>query len=464
MKKSLRPFTTAGFMLSTIFAAGCAGNSPVNVGGVQGESPLLIGYRVPNERGQGFYALLEPASSEWKILRFGTELPQRTAEAQEILFISHNGRWVQPAYDYAEKHAYFSCSALSKEPQSAVQGVSTYGPCGASRFAAVNLAATAGRTVIAVPLTFGLAVGTNRTVDVAAVQAALKSTGLLYQVERARTGQQRARAAVENYARASAEIGRQAIKLLAFEQQIVDESGFYNRTAEPLNRLVLVQQPVLGMSMAGLPAIHADADEFSAAYLQFEQRINASTAKLPESYELELQCGATQSGAFAVKLDCAPRVRWSDIKQGQKVALTARILKVAPRELAPSFAHGDDALQIRVDGRELQLVNRSSVYLEVREVSCYVDGEIGTRRWGSVEDQLSLPPMGQLKHPIRQSDVCRDAAARKLQLPALRLEDIKGRSLRFGIAVKYRRAGETVDRTLFQERSLPLDALVRDAI
>ena len=112
------------------------------------------------------------------------------------------------------------------------------------------------------------------------------------------------------------------------------------------------------------------------------------------------------------QLGGAPRVRWSDIKQGQKVA---------PRELAPSFAHGDDALQIRVDGRELQFVNRSSVYLEVREVSCYVDGEIGTRRWSSVEDQLSLPPMGQLKHPIRQSDVCRDAAACKLFAPLRRL-------------------------------------------
>jgi hypothetical protein len=457
-----------GIVLSVSLLAGCAGNAPVKVNGVDGTAPMSVGYRIPKERGQGFYALLEPVADGWKVVRFGTETPQRTDESQEVLFVTRDGRWVQPAYDYSEKHPYFGCMALSKRAQSSDRNVSAYGPCGGSRFASVNLAATAGRTALAIPLTWGLAVGTNREVDVTAVNAALKATGLLEQVERANTAQQRVDAAIADLARTATELGRRARSSISYDERIIDESGFFNRTGEHLGNLVRVQQPdpvaVQKAELARIPTSYADVNQFLSTYQNLAQRIDTSAATLDESYALNLQCDTAQLGPFSLKLDCPSQVRWADISRAQKVPLTVKVLTVAPRGLSPAFTHSDDTLQVLVGGREFQLLNKSPSYLEIREVSCYADGEISTRRWGSGSDQLTLPPNSQLKPPMQQSDVCRDSAGRKLQLPPVRIGDVKGRSLRFGIAVKFRRAGESVDRTIFQERALPLEVLVRGSI
>lgn len=454
---------------SAVLLIGCADNAPVKVREVDGGPSLEIGYRVPEERGPGFYALLEPVANEWKVLRFGTELPQRTDEAQEILFITPDGSWVQPAYGYAfKKHAYFGCAVIAKKVQSEVPNVRTYGPCDGSRFATVNVASTAAAQAFLLPISLGLYAGTNRVVDVTAIQAALKSTELLLHARRAVAAQRRVEVAIKKLNHAASELGGRASKSIVFDERVIDESGFFNRPGDKFGRLVRLQQPNPSESykteLTRMPLSYSDAIQYAAAYEDLEQRIVSATAKLPESYVLDLQCGNSQSGSFAVKLECVPQVRWSDIARNQKVALTARILKVTPRALAPTFMHADDTLQVRVDRREIQLVNRSAVYLDVLEVSCYTDDEISTKRWGAEGGHLTLPPNGQLKQPLQQSEVCQGSTAGKLELPTLRFEDVKGRNLRFGIAVKFRRGGEAVDRTLFQQRALPLDALVREAI
>lgn len=464
-----RLFAAVSVPLCAALLAGCAGNAPVKVTGHGSASALTVGYRVPNERGPGHYALLEPAGEHWRVLRLAGDLPARSDDKQEILFISRDRQWVQPAYDYAMKHAYFNCMAFAKGQQSDAQGVAAYSPCGASRFAKVDVVGTAGLNAFAVPLTLGLGVGTNRVVDTAAVQAALASTGLLGQLERAQAARQRADRALAQLARAAADLGSQASASLVFEERVVDESGFFNRTDEKFGRLVRLRQPdpaepyrteLLRLAKAS----YADADQFAKAYEAVEQRINALAEALQDAYALDLQCGAQRLGPFSVQLECPSSVPWSAISRGQKVTLLVKVLNAAPRTLAPSLVYGDESLQVRVDDREVQLENRTSVYVEVREVSCYVAGEISTRRWTVAGEYLTLPPRSQLKPALAQSELCRDAAERKLQLPPLRMADVKGRSLRFGIAVKYRRAGEAVDRTLFQDRNLSLEALVAGAL
>lgn len=453
---------TAATAAASALLAGCAGNKPVSVATPAGAPPLSIGYRIPPQRGPGYHVLLQPQGAAWQVLRFGTDKPARTQDSQEILFISRDGRWVQPAFDYAEQHTYFSCSALAKDP-----ALTTYSPCGASRFATVNMGATAARTVLAVPLTMGMATGTNRTVDTAAVQAATESLGLLDQVRRARAAQQQADEALAAHAGAAADLARRARAELALDVRVSDASGFYTRGPEPLGRLVQVSAPdIAGPAKAELsriPAQQADAEQFIAAYDAWTQKLKAATAALPDSYALRLQCAGVQSGPFAARLSCDSQARWADIQRGVRPVVQAEVLTLRPGVLSPSHAHADDTLQIRLEAQKLQLINRSAHYLEVREVSCYVEDEITSRRWGgNGSDVLTLPPQGQLKAPLRQDELCRDAAAARLQLGPVRLQDVKGRTLRFGMAVKFRRAGESTDRTLYQVRSLPLESLVRD--
>jgi len=481
MRPALFPSSAWGLLLAApMLLAGCAGNVPVRVAPAASDAsassastlggPAIGGYRAPAERGAGFYAMLQPAGAGWQIVRFGSTLPDRTDATQEILFVSQDGQWVQPAFSDERKQVYFGCSPLAKDPAPVTPrgggaALPAYEPCGSSRFSTVNVGATAARTLLAVPLTLGMGVGTNRTIDVAAVRQALDATQLLAAVARARESDQQLRYAQAQRQQAVAELGRKARAALAFDQRVTDDSGFYVREIVFPERWVDVRNldaaaTALSAANSALPSTAASPADWYGPRDALTKQVQEATAAAADGFALGLKCGPLKSGPYSMRLSCPETVRGSELSAGRKVPLDVLVQSYEPGDLSPAYANADNTLRIHAEGAEVQLENLTGAYLEVRELSCYAEGEIFTRRWAA-NDSLTLPPQSQLKPPLQRAEVCRDAVAAKLRLGALRAADVQGQSLRFGFAVKYRKAGETADRTLFLQRSYRLDALIR---
>ena len=178
-----------------ILLVGCASNRPTkfkteNSNGVQ--DGVSIGYRSPSARGVGYYALIDRGESDvWRIVKFSDKPVARYEKTQEILFISENGQWVQPAFDFkvASEGISFTCSAFKNEDE-------IYSPCGSTRFSTTDVATTIFRNGIITPITWGLAAGTNRSVDSKAVFEAMTSTGLIEKAGAASSAQRQAKDAI----------------------------------------------------------------------------------------------------------------------------------------------------------------------------------------------------------------------------------------------------------------------------
>lgn len=463
----LRLSVLGGVALLSLGLAGCASNQPMKVTEGGEAAGLSIGYQAPDRRGAGYYGLLQPEGSGWSLVGLGTEPPQRTRADQEILFVSQDLKLAQPAFvDKAGEHA-FNCAAGPQAVPAGVPGLASYSACGSTRFASTMASATVARNILAVLPTVVTA-GTSRSLDRPAVEEALRLSGLMPQLRRVAAAREALDRSLAALTQAELALGRRAEAEVRYDYFVADRSGLFGRPDPALDRLVQVSLPNLATSwrdeIGQLSGQTTSADALAAAYAGLAARISSATAALPQTFAVKLQCGATQHGVFALALTCPPQAAWSDIVAGRKVPLVVEVLTATPRRLQPKFLYADDALQVQVEGNGLQLTNRTASFIEVREVSCYVDNEITTRRWTRDGDTLTLPPNGQLKPALSRNEVCGDAALRKLQLQALRVTELKGRALRFGVAVKYRRAGEAVDRTLYQQRDYPLEALVREAI
>lgn len=218
--------------------------------------------------------------------------------------------------------------------------------------------------------------------------------------------------------------------------------------------------------LAGLARLAGDypsAEQYVFRYKIEASLISDAARTLPNDFSIRPVCPQTTSGGYAVAVKCPENIRWRDVESGKKASLKIEIISYTPGTIYPEFLLADKALDIKVSKGVIQLTNLTADYLEIREITCYVNSELTTKKWG-LGDYITLPPQSELKSALKRDDICRDSVAQMLRLSAVRLRDVIGKNLKFGVAVKYRRVGESSDHTLYQQRSYPLERLVKDTL
>lgn len=444
-------------LLGTLMVAGCATNVPQNVSVNPGSSASVeVRYLAPPARKSGLYALVERAAagSPWQLRAIAEQPQPRTSTQQEWLFVTLDGRQVSPAYEQmVNPQAPFNCALIQKAPPELA-----YEPCGVTALSRVNASATAARNVVSAVVTLGLASGSNREVDVAAVTDVLRDTGLMDGLARLSAAQARLNKQSSDYEAARRRSVDAAVKSLTLRLRVEDDSGLLPAGQSPQPLLDRVQRRAVAapVSVSPLPAIGSVDERVAALQAQADAWARAREA-LPVQTRVTLGCGASKWRQFDITLRCP-----ADIPPGtQDVEIVAAVSQYDAPAVRPRLELKDKQLTARTDERGLWWSNQTDAYLEVREVSCYVQSEVITRKLTPAE-YIPLAPRSDSRQPENWSDFCGSAAGERLKPGLVTAQQLAGKSLRFGLAVKYRKSGDATDRTLFQpQRSYPLLDLVK---
>lgn len=149
---------------------------------VEGVGNITIGFE--GNRHNGYFALVEEKSGTWiiKELQYNP-IKGRKNISQEVLRIDLERNFVEP---YFEAYPRFSKPKGNSKPWFECnfflyKSDGKYTPCN-SKLTTPNLAATAGKNILATGLTFGLASGTNRGIDIDQIANILQQTRLIEKV------------------------------------------------------------------------------------------------------------------------------------------------------------------------------------------------------------------------------------------------------------------------------------------
>jgi hypothetical protein len=107
--------------------------------------------------------------------------------------------------------------------------------------------------------------------------------------------------------------------------------------------------------------------------------------------------------------------------------------------------------------------NKSNSFLEIQELSCYVDNEISTKIAPSTSYR-SLPPQAEFKTPVTMGEFCFGLASQKLAIePIASFRAASGRFIEFGVAIKYRKGSDSNYTTLFKKSKISLDEVIQNS-
>lgn len=425
----------------------------------------LGGYRskLPNT---GYYTLLEKSTgqTEWSIKKFGTTPIRRTSSDQEVLYISDLAEWAQPAYDYgnATDNPYFNCMALKADGNN-------YSPCGASKFATVSEASTAFRNAIFIPLSMGAMAGTNRIINTPAISEALQQTGLIDQIKRineARTETVRALNAADGTVSQRIASTLADARSLPVEATVINETGFpapsMSNWANRIN--FLASNPASNTrikNMFNISGLFDSPREMIEMLDQTRQKIKAAIESKSEAATINISCPDTTIGHLNAKFNCPEHIDTTSVEQKSPIPLKVIYASYNAGKTIPEISPHDKSINVSTKGGMIQIENTTSDFVEIHDVTCYVNNRSETKSW-QVNNYLVLPPKSKLleKDAIKLSAICAPIED-PLNFNRITLPMLTNRTVTFGIAVRYRKAGEATDHTLVDTKTFSVLELVR---
>lgn len=316
----------------------------------------------------------------------------------------------------------------------------------------------------------GTMAGTNRIIDTKAISEALQQTGLVDQIKQISL----ARADTENYlAFADGAVSRNIAKLidaaknLAIEPQITNKTGFptpenshwvdrINFSAAKPTTKTLIRNQFKTSGTFGSTAEMLDnlKNIKSSVDTIIESRTNAT--------QINLSCPPTTIERFNTTLNCPAYIDAEAILNKTPIPLFVNYVSYNAGTRTPEIMLRDKAINVSTADGSLQIENITSDFIEVHDVTCYVGPSARTRSW-SANHYLSIPPHTHLTDgdaTLLLSETCRPIDA-PLTFNRITQSMLTNRNMSFGIAIRYRKAGESTDHTLVDTKTFNALALVQ---
>lgn len=421
-------------------------------------TPYKIGYT--QIRGDGYYFLLEKTKddSHWRVIEINRKPIARISDDQEILFISKDGELVQPAYNYKYDGSHvFSCMALGKSMPA------RYTPCDATRFVSIQAASTVARNIVYAPISLGLLSGSNRVIDVSAISGALQDTDLLHLIAKINSSQNRLQLKFGGIQASGDELRHKIKWAIKVSQKTIDNSGFLREpidygsyyAVDPIRH----SPPFNSAKFTELPEKFSSPIEMISAINKKIEEIDAYIEHgLPKFFTLS--CPQKQVKNFNITFDCLGQHEIKPVLEGRSLMFLAKIDSYSPGFLLPKYISENKAVQFSVENNYLRISNKTNDYLAVTEISCYVEDDIKTRKWAN-GSYLSLPPYSKLKDfdGISLTGLCASIYG-KTDFQTIVIDKLKSKKINFGIAIKYRKTGDSADQTFFSKNDFSLEAIV----
>ncbi len=166
-----------GVLLALIVLTGCTTTKPekFEMQSSAGNSGFVeIGLKENSRLGKGYFVLLESNSGRWTAVSARREAHKVKwqKKGQEVLFVSENFKYVQP---YFEKLTHFNSMTFNCDYFSDDDKV--YSPC-SSQFTDTNLTMSLAKNVIAIPFSWGTAVGSHQALDKEKILEAVEEANL----------------------------------------------------------------------------------------------------------------------------------------------------------------------------------------------------------------------------------------------------------------------------------------------
>jgi hypothetical protein len=447
-------------LLVTILLAGCAAPQATKSAAtnVNKQSQVANTYKKVDQLGAGYFVLVEKLPENWKVVLVSRSVVRRQNSNQEILFISRDTKFVQPFFTEIPliNHAGFHCSAFSDE-------ANKYSPCGASIFSSVAAGSTVLRNLVSVPLTFGIASGTVREVNYQAVAKVVEQTNLIDSVKILETKIQQVNTIGSKIASLENQLLSRAEKDLVATIQVNDPTGLFPKEPKVRVRLSIVDTT---RSDGNTVIRNIHAGQFDDVYRKLDEFVASQDeviGNLVNKLQFKVDCSQNRFGQFTAKAACAETVTAKDALMKVNFPVAIQVLALNVKPLTPRLELDDTNLRASVSDLGLMVQNKSNSFLEIQELSCYVDNEISTKI-AQPTSYRSLPPQAAFKTPVTMGEFCFGLASQKLAIePIASFRAASGRFIEFGVAIKYRKGSDSNYTTLFKKSKISLDEAIQNS-
>jgi hypothetical protein len=442
-----------GLSLLALVAAGCA-TTEVSQGPGAIQQSFKVGYP-GKDQSDKYYAVLESGEgNKWRVRSIGTKRPQRESDSQEILLISSGGDYVRPAYVNAMNGDRFACNTTASAPEKRGYDICRL----VSRLHKVDWLGTA--------LSARQGVTPHAWVvwDYEQIRSAVISSGVLPLVKQANgISEQLLKEQMEIVKWAGSEY-ESSLGGVKMTYSLSDWTGWFPQGKVHAG-LVQVRgndpRTALQAYVKTLDGTYADIQEMMVAKDHAVRSLKEKADSLVSSLEFATSCGAQRVGSFQVRTACQPTVTREFVQQGKQLPVKVTVESVGPVTARPGYESANDSVKLLFSNGGLFLDNLSGDYVSISGVSCYVNGSISTTTMGQ-DRPIVLPPYSSGKR-LDGKELCHGSAGNGMQISASDKGDLV-RIMKFGFAVKYRRTGDSTDKTLYLERKYSVGELLKGAI
>ncbi len=435
---------------------GCVGPKNLLMSFDGDERPVEYGFNqhafdlgMKNEKGVFFIRLQEKedafVATEISSVRL---LPE--GKNQEVLIFSSSYRAMFPAYfsaiRYKNRKNLFVCYLFFE-----VVHRSLYHPCGSgSKFASIHVQSTVFQNITGIP-TVAATLGTTYSVDSNLLAEVAKEQRLI-QLSNAL---QDLHSHAEKMEEEVLIYDRELLKKVAPRLQVVNKTGF-GRPDFKVDRLSLSVSRAESLSF-DVPERFLLGDRTKLFYAHRDK-----LSRLKESYFAEerfvLSCDRNvRDGIYNGVLSCPDFVNKTEEGFSPEISLTWASVSLGL--LYPGLSGSNKDLNVRIQNGKLQLENLTKGYLEISSIALYGGAEIQENKI-----KRSLAPFGTFKKPMAISRFSNSEIRTLFTYDAVTFEDIRGKYLPFGIAIKYRSGNSGNFETLHLLEDISLEILIQEKL
>lgn len=436
----------ASLFLLAACVAGCAGNSVKTVTADSGKK-IKFGYSKEfdaaihkNEDAVFFRLSVRPDSVSVAEISSVAIMPQSSAE--EVLAYSRSLNMIGPAFVSAKMFGgrTFGCMVIDGVKRT------DYHPCGTgSRFVSTSAGNSLGRNLFAIPLTWGLGVGVDYAVNTDAIVQAASD---LYLERLAKRMTETNTLAATLNSKLSTEDGDIKSKI-APDYVVTNNTGF---TLPELNSKN-AQFTLLRIDKIDAPkSIQYVGDDlaFSQVAQIMQERYEAIRAE--RRYSVKCPSNIRVNG-FAARMSCPQQFTYRTPSDRMQINIAIDSLSVGTK--FPSLSMNDKNISVSVNNGTIYVENATTSYVEIKSISIYGGKEV---RENSVDS--SLPPQSSNKSPYYVASLGGDMITKMFSFNNIKLDDIRGKSIDFGIAVKYRVGKGSNFESLYVKRKFDVASLI----
>lgn len=246
-------------------------------------------------------------------------------------------------------------------------------------------------------------------------------------------------------------LDRDLIKKAKTVVRIKNKTGFADPVIDPSSLRVSMSREV-GFPLPDSILVTDPQNPSAALMAEIDNKKKAYLA----TQQFNLSCGNQfNQGPYNGFITCPANVRAYKGRLTPKVTVTLTSLSIGLR--FPEYKAADKRLKATITNGQLYLANLTDKYMEIRSVAVYGGKEIQEN-----EFEISLSPYMMNKEPIsleRFASYNKDLK-KLFTFKKVRRQDVSGRKVKFGLAVKYRVGSGGNFETFHSTRDVPLVSLV----